>query len=704
MSTTTELGEMLVKYTADISDLTKNVKEVKSNLSSVADDAKKSSESVSKSMKNEGDAAKKSSDAFSGILKSALATAAGFAMFTVAGNAIGFLKDQVSDVIRVTEQYQLTQSQTNQVLKSTKDVSGMTKSSLEDLAQAYGKTTMFSADTVQQGENLLLTFTNIGHQVFPQATQAILDVSQAMGQDLKSSAIQVGKALGDPLTGMSALQRIGVTFSAQEKQTIKDMMAHNNVIGAQKIILHELSTEFGGSATAAGKTFAGQMAILGNQFDEIKVKIGEGVMPILSELLNKYVVPLATKFSDWMTKGGGLQDFQTWIQTASTFLQEQLIPAFTSLLNDNIIPLAHDIGDLWQAAVNLFQAFQQGQPYAVALATALTSIGSAIAVINLEEWGAGLAKTFAQMSTGNGIIANMASSTLPNLGQALGWTATKADATAAAIDGIGVASTETEGVVVAAAATETLAMGAATAGISLLVGATIAAIALALAQGQHTMSQATQQANDALGKSTADTIAKQKAAAAEIDGVTLQTSSNATSRWQNTSEQMARSMSDAKAKMILDQQAIADAAEAAASRVDAAWTKASQAGDIVGLLRASGWSDTQIAKYLGHSVVNSGGITTTSGQHLTQHASGILNSPTGHWATVGEQGPEMMYVPQGASIFPNGSNVPSSPGSSGIGGGQTFILEVDSVQLAQIVNTSTDAQVRLKLGSRGRSQ
>lgn len=700
---TTTLGEMLVKYTADISDLTKNVKEVKSNLSSVADDAKKSSDSVTKSLKNEGDTAKKTGDGFSSMLKGALSMAAGFAMFTVAGNTIGFLKDQVSDVIQVTEQYQLTQAQTNQVLKSTHDVSGMTKSALDDLAESYGRTTMFSADTVQQGENLLLTFTNIGKKVFPQATQAILNVSQAMGQDLKSSAIQVGKALGDPLTGMSALQRIGVTFSAQEKQTVKDMMAHNNIIGAQTIILKELSTEFGGSATAAGKTFAGQMAILGNQFDEIKIKIGEGVMPILNELLNKYVVPLATKFSDWMLKGGGLQDFQKWIQTASSFLQEQLIPAFLSLLNDNIIPLAQEVGSLWQDAVNLFQAFQDGQPYAAAIATALASIGSAIALINLEEWGAGLANTFSQLSEGNGIIANMASQTLPNLGQALGWTTSAAEGTATAIDGIGAASLETEGVVVAAAATETLAMAAVTGGISLLIGATIAAIALALSKGQSAMTQATKQAYDSLGRSSDDMKAKAKADADVTDVSWKTTSSDVGSRWQSTGEQMAKSSANASAQMVIDQQKIADAAIAAAQKADDAWTKASQDANLVALMQQAGWTGPEIQKYLAGSGTDTSGV---SAPHPLQgHASGIFNNPVGHMASLAEQGSEWMYipnpttgyVPQGASVLPHGT----SP--SGGSGGQTFILEVDSVQLAQIVNTSSDRLVRLKLGSRGRA-
>ena len=154
---------------------------------------------------------------------------------------------------------------------------------------------MFSADTVQKAENLHLTFTNIGKEVFPQAHRRYSRCLRSNGQDLQSSVIQVGKALDDPITGFTALQRIGVTFSDEEKKQIKTMMAHNDIIGAQKIILHELSTEFGGSATAAGKTFDGQLAIMSITFDEIKTKIGSAVLPVLSDLLNKYVVPLATQ-------------------------------------------------------------------------------------------------------------------------------------------------------------------------------------------------------------------------------------------------------------------------------------------------------------------------------------------------------------------------------------------------------------------------
>jgi len=52
-----------------------------------------------------------------------------------------------------------------------------------------------------------------------------------------------------------------------------------------------------------------------------------------------------------------------------------------------------------------------------------------------------------------------------------------------------------------------------------------------------------------------------------------------------------------------------------------------------------------------------------TGGSARNSATGRLNAGEGHWSWVGEQGPEMMYVPKGASILPNGlsrdlSNLP----------------------------------------------
>lgn len=75
---------------------------------------------------------------------------------------------------------------------------------------------------------MLLTFTNIGGEVFPKATETLLDMATAMSggmtpgaEALTSQAIQLGKALNDPINGITALTRVGVTFTEGQKNMIE---------------------------------------------------------------------------------------------------------------------------------------------------------------------------------------------------------------------------------------------------------------------------------------------------------------------------------------------------------------------------------------------------------------------------------------------------------------------------------------------------
>jgi len=176
-------------------------------------------------------------------------------------------------------------SQLNAVLASTKGASGMTAKGVQDIASGLQKLTKFSDDEILSGQNLLLTFTKIGKDVFPMATETMLNMATALGTDAKGSAIQLGKALNDPIKGITALSRVGVTFTKAQKDSIAAMIKHGDVAGAQKVILKELETEFGNSAKAAGTTFAGKLVILKNQFGEVSEAIGGKLLPILGGFL-----------------------------------------------------------------------------------------------------------------------------------------------------------------------------------------------------------------------------------------------------------------------------------------------------------------------------------------------------------------------------------------------------------------------------------
>jgi phage-related minor tail protein len=90
-----------------------------------------------------------------------------------------------------------------------------------------------------------------GNNIFDQATGIITDMSVALGQDTSSSAIQLGKALNDPIKGVTALQRVGVSFTASQKEQITTLVESGKTLDAQKLILAELGKEFGGAAEAA---------------------------------------------------------------------------------------------------------------------------------------------------------------------------------------------------------------------------------------------------------------------------------------------------------------------------------------------------------------------------------------------------------------------------------------------------------------------
>jgi phage-related protein len=108
-------------------------------------------------------------------------------------------------------------------------------------------------------------------------------MSQALGMDLESAAMQVGKALNDPVAGLAALSRSGVQFTAEQEAMIKAMVEAGNVAGAQEVMMAELNTQFGGSAAAAVDTYAGQQIILKEKMDDISSTLGEALMPILME-------------------------------------------------------------------------------------------------------------------------------------------------------------------------------------------------------------------------------------------------------------------------------------------------------------------------------------------------------------------------------------------------------------------------------------
>jgi hypothetical protein len=184
-------------------------------------------------------------------------------------------------------------AQTNAVLKSTGGVANVTAKQMGRLSEQLMKKSGVDDEAIQSGQNLLLTFTKIRNEtgknndIFDQATKATLDLSVAMGKDMSSSAILVGKALNDPIKGATALSRAGVQLTQGQKDQIKAFVESGRVMEAQKIILGELTTQFGGSAEAAGKTLPGQLNILKQTFSNLAGDLVSRFLPRLTDVATR---------------------------------------------------------------------------------------------------------------------------------------------------------------------------------------------------------------------------------------------------------------------------------------------------------------------------------------------------------------------------------------------------------------------------------
>ena len=204
------------------------------------------------------------------------AAAAAGAFFAARG-----LINAFNSVIAATETQVLAEAQLNAALKSTQGVAGLTAKELTNMASALQKQTRFGDEAIINAQSLLLTFTKVGKDVFPDAIETILNMSEAMGQDLQQGVIQVGKALNDPVLGVTALRRVCVQLSKQQEQQVKDFVKVGDVAAAQKIILGELETQFGGVAKAAGETLAGSLDKMRNATGDAAESLGEALGPAI---------------------------------------------------------------------------------------------------------------------------------------------------------------------------------------------------------------------------------------------------------------------------------------------------------------------------------------------------------------------------------------------------------------------------------------
>jgi hypothetical protein len=219
-----------------------------------------------------------------------------------AGAMVGLASGLKKSIDMAIEAEQI-QADLNATLKSTNEAAGLSADEINRMASKMSNLTGIEDDAIVKSQAMLLTFTRIGKEVFPQATEAMLNMSTKFGS-LEAASVQLGKALNDPIAGVAALRKVGVQLSDDQETLIKKFMAVNDISSAQKVILKELETEFGGLAAAMGETTQGKINRFNNSIGNLGETLGGIFLPAIgfaADALNELLTAsdkMAAKFED----------------------------------------------------------------------------------------------------------------------------------------------------------------------------------------------------------------------------------------------------------------------------------------------------------------------------------------------------------------------------------------------------------------------
>ena len=145
------------------------------------------------------------------------------------GAAIAGMAKQVLTGFEGLARIQRITAQTEAVIKSTGSAAGLTADEIVKMSDNLETLTATESESNQEAANMLLTFTSIGKDVFPDALTTVADMARAFDKtgnatiDMTSQAVMLGKALnvtaGDTTaasTAMNAMKRVGVAFTEDQ--------------------------------------------------------------------------------------------------------------------------------------------------------------------------------------------------------------------------------------------------------------------------------------------------------------------------------------------------------------------------------------------------------------------------------------------------------------------------------------------------------
>ena len=301
---------LTLKLLADISDFTKGIDQSQKQVTTMGDKIKKFGKAAA-----------------AGLLVAGAAAIAFGAKAIQAGEAAATANARIDQINKSMGLFG----------ESTDEVTA----SLVSYANEVARSTGIDQNAIKATQAKLLTFKELAVTAdevggnFERATKAAIDLGAAGFGTAEDNAVSLGKALNDPIRGITALTRNGITFTESEKERIKVLVESNKVGEAQNMILAAIETQVGGTAEATS-----------NATDRMKVGLSQ-----VTETIGMALLPAFEKVTAFLLDEV-FPAFQAYVlpivKELAAFLQDN----FSPLLQNVFIPIVKSLVQAWTTVAN----------------------------------------------------------------------------------------------------------------------------------------------------------------------------------------------------------------------------------------------------------------------------------------------------------------------------------------------------------------
>jgi phage-related minor tail protein len=209
--------------------------------------------------------------------------------------------------VKAFMEFEVQTAKIEAILKTTGAQAGLTGSEIEGMAARIALSTLESESAVRDAATQLLTFKNVGKDVFETTLRAASDMAALGFGTIQSETVKLAKALDDPRQSLTSLSRSGITFTRQQRQLIISLVESGRQAEAMDRILQNVNRQVGGAGEAAARdTMAGAFDTIGQAVSRATRDLGQFVVESLG--VGRTVGAIAESLAGYAGGPASLQD------------------------------------------------------------------------------------------------------------------------------------------------------------------------------------------------------------------------------------------------------------------------------------------------------------------------------------------------------------------------------------------------------------